>query len=162
MSDKWHYFVFEGFEYLVLGYNPKLNNCLVFCLDTLGRRDQEELGYIVNSEAAQKEAYLVAILARSLHSGGGMWWERLMARSFFVDRVHLKDRVASKQLAIFENDYNRYDYSVSYTGKLDEVESNATPTQTVFRKNVGEWIVDETKISSEDVLYSPIKQNREV
>jgi hypothetical protein len=105
-NHKWHYFMSHGHEYLVLGYNPDRNNVMCVSLHCLHPGDKEDLLHIVDSAEAQREAYLVAILARHPYAGGGTWWDRLMPHGFFADLTNVERfGVAPDQIKVFRDKF---------------------------------------------------------
>ena len=98
---KWHYFMMHGIEYLVLGYSAKKNDVLCVSLQHLHEKDKEDLLWIVDSDEAQKEAYLVSILVNHPYAGGGSWWERLGRHAFFATLDQVRNRIPPEQIKVF-------------------------------------------------------------
>ena len=141
MNDdhKWHYFMMHGFEYLVLGYSPEKHNVLCVCLNNLHPGDRKDLMYIVDSDEGQREAYLVAILARHPYAAGGTWWDYLQQYAFFAEFGALERcGVAPAQIKVFQNKKEKElleDAIVIHRGNefsIDQeiIQQNSTPHTT--------------------------------
>ncbi len=158
MMDKWHYFVLGGFEYLVLGYSRKANNCLVVCSSDLSSNDQRDLEYIAGSEAAQKEAYLVNILVKQPHASGGTWWEHLYPRVFFAYLDQLRDRIPQEQFDVFRASRPHSFVASSVEIIAPEIKTEVSEPESFILNCAAavrsEW--DTKNGTIEDIIYSQI------
>lgn len=149
-EQKWHFFTVTGTEYLVLGYNPKPNNCLIICTSVLHISDQKDLEYLANTPQAQKEPYLVNILVRSPYMVGKSWWEHLVEKTFCEPLFMLKDRIAPTQYAIFhEAQRQKQQKSIKEYLKGNITVENIT-VETEHDNSL------QTKITTDDILYGQI------
>jgi hypothetical protein len=149
MSEKRHFFVCGGREYLVIGYNPEKHNVACVCFDVLHRYDQHDLEFLTNSEDAQAEPYLAAILARHPYAGGGTWWERLMPHIFFAEVGQIEGRIPDEQYQIFMKAFSDYEsqkwpsVSCEYEERKAEepnAEEQTSVVETAEKENIDDII----------------------
>lgn len=109
MTDqKRHFFTCYGNDYLVLGYSPENNTVLYICMNILHKTDQHDLEFLVNTEEAQNEIYLAAILVRHPYAGGGTWWERLLPHIYFAGIDQVRGLIPSDQIVAFMAELTEY------------------------------------------------------
>ena len=143
VSEKWHFFSVTGSDYLVLGYRPKSDNCMILGLDSLHIEDRKDLEFLANTPGAQKEPYLVNILVRCPYVVNKSWWEHVAHYVFFEPLYvswlsvggKLKGRISPTQYDVFQTAYKKYKC------KQQELYEN---------------VVIEKSKTANDILYSPV------
>lgn len=74
-----HYAKYNNEEYIVLGHNPKYNNCMLVRMVALPIEEQADLRSIAMSEVAQRyHYYLMPVLMTQQHRSGKAWNEYLV------------------------------------------------------------------------------------
>lgn len=119
MSENWHFFVMDGEEYLVLGHNPKQNDCLCLRIGQLHKNDQPALEDIARSERAQRNPYLLGVLNTEPHEFGNSWWQFVAPWTFFMPLEYLKNRIAQSQYELFAGE--NFPVETATTENIEEI-----------------------------------------
>ncbi len=105
----WHHATYRGDELIVLGHDPRRNDCLLVKLSGLPMNEQSEIRKIAASRSAQRSNYLIPILRRVESPFGNDWFsylckkmEQRNAPVFTLPIKEIQDSLDPDQKAIFK------------------------------------------------------------
>ena len=105
----WHHAQYRGDELIVLGYDPRKNDCMLIRLSGLPMNEQSELRKIAASRSAQESSYLIPILRRMESPNGHDWFSYLCKKMeqrnspvFVLPIKEIQDSLDQDQKAIFK------------------------------------------------------------
>jgi hypothetical protein len=105
----WHQGTYRGDELIVLGHNPRNNDCMLVRLSGLPMNEQSELRRIAASRSAQQSSYLIPILKRMQSPSGQDWFtylaQKMQQRNspvFTLPIKEIQDSLDQDQKAIFK------------------------------------------------------------
>lgn len=136
----WHSATYRGDELIVLGHNPRSNDCMLVKLSGLPLNEQSDLRRIATSRAAQESTHLIPLLRRMPAPDGNDWFSYLAQKMqqrnspvFTLPIKEIQDSLDEDQKAIFKGygkgrrnaSLDRDDLARSQSGALDVVEEAA-------------------------------------
>ncbi len=131
----WHSAQFRGEELLVLGHDPRRNDCMLVKLSGLPMNEQEALRRIAASRTAQEATHLIPILRRQPAPDGSDWFtylaQKMVQRNspvFTLPIKEIQDSLDPDQKAIFKgygknrrnSTLDRDDLARAHSGELDD------------------------------------------
>lgn len=122
----WHHAQYRGEELIILGYNPRNNDCMLIRLSGLPMNEQSEIRKIAASRTAQQSNYLIPILQKMEAPNGSDWFsylckkmEQRNAPVFNLPLKEIQDSLDQDQKAIFKG------YGKGRTNKALDVEDRS-------------------------------------
>src|SRR4051812_18783995 len=107
-NDMWHHAQYRGEELIVLGHNPRNNDCMLVKLSGLPMNEAAEMRKIAQSNVAQQSNYLIPILQKQQAPNGADWFsylckkmEQRNAPVFVLPIKEVQDSLDQDQKAIF-------------------------------------------------------------
>jgi hypothetical protein len=131
----WHQAQFKGEELLVLGHDPRRNDCMLVKLSGLPMNEQTDLRRIAASRTAQESTHLIPILRRMPAPDGSDWFtyliHKMQQRNSPVITLPIKeiqDSLDPDQKAVFKgygkgrrnSSLDRDDLARAQSGGLDD------------------------------------------
>lgn len=105
----WHHASYRGDELIVLGHDPRRNDCMLVKLSGLPMNEQQDLRRIAASRSAQEATYLIPLLRRVESPSGSDWFTYLAKKMeqrnspvFTLPLKEIQDSLDPDQKAIFK------------------------------------------------------------
>lgn len=135
----WHSAQFRGDELIVLGHDPRRNDCMLVRLSGLPMNEQHDLRRIAASRTAQESTHLIPILRRMPAPDGTDWFTYLASKMqqrnapvFTLPIKEIQDSLDADQKAIFKGygkgrrnqSLDREDLGRAQSGDADDYEDD--------------------------------------
>jgi hypothetical protein len=138
----WHSAQYRGDELIVLGHNPRSNDCMLVKLSGLPLNEQADLRRIATSRAAQESTHLIPLLRRMPAPDGNDWFSYLAQKMqqrnspvFTLPIKEIQESLDEDQKAIFKGygkgrrntSLDRDDLARSQSGEFIDLDEPVKP-----------------------------------